>query len=54
MRGFVGRDESAGLRPGPVVCPCRMVCLEIFDEGISDIGAVVVGDAGGRAFHILH
>jgi len=61
MRGFSGREricrrarraQSGRDRPGRRLR--RMVYSEIFHEGISDIGAVVVGDAGGRAFHILH
>ncbi len=31
-----------------------MSVSEIFDERIGDVGAVVVGDAGGGAFDILH
>ena len=28
--------------------------LKIFDEGIGDVGAVVVGDAGGGALYVFH
>ena len=32
--------------------PARV--LEVFDEGIRDFRPVIVGDARGRALHVLH
>jgi hypothetical protein len=34
--------------------PTTNAALEIFHEGIRDVGTVVVGDTGGRTLHVLH